>query len=178
MRDPHAQNLVGCCGLFCGLCSKYQSSAPSRCVGCRKGEQHSWCSIWNCCVKKHGLETCAECGEIFKCEIHSRRKVTEWIPSADNLRDIKKNGVNTWLTGQKERLRLVEMLIRDYNEGRSASFYCKICARMPVKMIDQAIKESVKRMKAERIDSSDVKAAARIMKAVMTEMAVEADINL
>jgi hypothetical protein len=29
------KNLVGCCGIYCGLCTKYQSKAPSRCIGCR-----------------------------------------------------------------------------------------------------------------------------------------------
>jgi len=27
------RNLIGCCGIFCGLCTKYQSKAPSRCIG-------------------------------------------------------------------------------------------------------------------------------------------------
>jgi hypothetical protein len=178
MKETHPQNLIGCCGLFCGLCAKYQSTAPSRCIGCRKGEQHSWCSIWNCCVKKHGFETCAECGDVFKCEIFTRRKVTDWVPAADNLKRIRKSGTADLLKEQTERLRLVDELIGKYNEGRSTSFYCKVCARMRIKMIEQAIQESKKRMKAEKIDSSDVKAAAKIMKAVITEIAIKADINL
>jgi hypothetical protein len=177
MKEDPAKHLIGCCGLFCGLCAKYQSTAPSRCIGCRKGEQHSWCSIWNCCVKKHGFETCAECRDVFTCEIFTRRKVTDWVPAADNLRSIKQSGTADWLKEQAGRLRLVDELIRKYNEGRSTGFYCKVCARMPVKMINQAIQESKKRMKAEKVDSSDVKAAAKITKSVMADLAVKADIN-
>ena len=107
MKNNQARNLIGCCGLYCGLCNKYQSKAPSRCIGCKLGEQHSWCSIWNCCVKKHGFETCTECSQIFDCAIFVRRKVAEWIPAADNLRQIKEVGLENWLEEQKERHTLV-----------------------------------------------------------------------
>jgi hypothetical protein len=79
-------------------------------MGCRLGEQHSWCSIWNCCVKKHRFETCTECGEIFDCIIFMRRKVLEWIPAADNLNQIKEVGLESWLREQKERQVLLEEL--------------------------------------------------------------------
>jgi len=46
MEATEEFNLAGPCGIFCGLCTKYQSKAPSRCLGCRLGEQHSWCSFY------------------------------------------------------------------------------------------------------------------------------------
>ena len=173
-----AKDLAGCCGLYCGLCSKYQSKAPSRCLGCRVGEQHSWCSIWNCCVKKHGYEMCTECSEVFNCKIFQRRKVAEWIPAFENLRQIQKVGLEIWLKEQKQRLELVEELLEKYNEGRSMSFYCKVCARMPVDMINRVVKEAEELFACEKIDKSDIKSKAKIVKAVFTGCAVEADINL
>lgn len=178
MKNDEAKNLIGCCGLFCGLCNKYQSKAPSRCVGCKLGEQHSWCSIWICCVKKHGFETCAECDEIFNCTIFTRRKVAEWIPAADNLRQLKEIGLAHFLVDQKERQRLVEELLRDYNEGRSMSFYCKACARMPVAVIHAAIQESKKKLAGERVDEPDVKSKAKMLKAIIKNLALEAGVNL
>jgi hypothetical protein len=162
MKNSEAKSLAGCCGLYCGLCNKYQSKAPSRCIGCKSGEQHSWCSIWNCCVKKHGFETCTECNEIFNCEIFLRRKVAEWIPAADNLRQIKESGLENWLKEQRERQALLEELLGNYNEGRSMSFFCKACARMPVNLIYDAVKESNKKIVSEEIDKSDMKAKAKI----------------
>ncbi len=162
--EKNGNNLVGCCGLYCGLCSKYQSKAPSRCIGCKSGEQHSWCSIWNCCVKKHGFETCAECNEIFKCEIFIRRKVSEWVPAADNLSQIKQNGLDSWLQNQQERQRLVEDLLLNFNEGRSMSFYCRVCSGMPVGSIKEVIIESKKKFIDEEIDDSDIKSKAKILK--------------
>lgn len=178
MKNNEAKNLIGCCGIYCGLCNKYQSKAPSRCIGCKLGEQHSWCSIWNCCVKKHGFETCTECSEIFSCTIFLRRKVAEWIPSADNLRQIKEGGLENWLKEQKERQRLVEQLLQNYNEGRSISFYCKVCARMSIEAIYKAIKEAKKKLISEKADESDMKSKAKILKPIIKDLALRASVNL
>ena len=178
MKDSEAKNLIGCCGLYCGLCNKYQSTAPSRCVGCRLGEQHSWCSIWVCCVKKHGFKTCIECGEIFDCTIFVRRKVTEWIPAAYNLHQISEVGEENWLGDQKERQILLEDLLQNYNEGRLMSLYCKVCARMPIDLIHEAMEEAIRRITGEKADPSDIKSKARIFKSVIENLASGSNIDL
>jgi hypothetical protein len=176
MNGP--DELTGCCGLYCGLCSKYQSKSPSRCTGCRKGEQHSYCSIWNCCVKKHGFAMCTDCDELFKCPIFIRRKVQEWIPAHDNLNHILKAGLKNWLKEQKERLNLLEELLRDYNEGRSMSFYCKACSRMPVKLIRIAIREAEEKLASEKANRSDIKEKAKALKTHLSDLAFEANVRL
>jgi hypothetical protein len=168
------RNLVGCCGLYCGLCSKYQSKAPSRCIGCKLGEQHSWCSIWNCCVKKHGSETCAECGQIFRCPVFLRRKVREWIPAADNLRRIKEGGLEDWLEEQKVKQRLLEKLLHNYNEGRSMGFYSMVCSRMSIELINTAMNGAEKKIADEKTEKSDLKSKAKILKAAIKELASKA----
>ena len=178
MENNKAKNLIGCCGLYCGLCTKYQSKAPSRCIGCKLGEQHSWCSIWNCCVKKHGFDICTECSKIFNCAIFLRRKVAEWTPAVDNLRQIKEDGLENWLEEQKERQALVEELLQNYNEGRSMSFYCKSCTRMPINMINEAMKEAKNRIVSEKIDNSDLKSKAKILKSTIKDITVKSNINM
>ncbi|MEW6620637.1 MAG: DUF3795 domain-containing protein [bacterium] len=178
MKNDEAKSLIGCCGIYCGLCNKYQSKAPSRCIGCKLGEQHSWCNIWNCCVTKRGFETCTECSEIFSCEIFQRRKVTEWIPAADNLRQIKEVGLEHWLQEQKERQRLVEELLQNYNEGRSMNFYCKVCERMSLELINKAIKEAKEKLVREKVDKSDIKSKAKVLKGIMKDLALKANVSL
>jgi hypothetical protein len=178
MQNKLEKSLVGCCGLYCGLCSKYQSKTPSRCIGCSLGEQHSWCSIWNCCVKKHGFDTCTECNEIFNCEIFLRRKVAEWIPAFDNLRQIKEVGLENWLKEQKDRQSLVEELLHNYNEGRSMSFFCKACARMPLNLLYDCVKESKTKIISEKIGKSDIKAKAKILKSTIKDKTVIYNINV
>jgi hypothetical protein len=178
MKQSDAKNLIGCCGLYCGLCNKYQSKGQSRCIGCQLGEQHSWCSIWNCCVKKHSFETCTECSEIFNCPIFIRRKVVEWIPAGDNLRQIKKTGIETWLKEQIKRQTLLEGLLENYNEGRSMSLYCKVCSRMPIDLIDKAIKQAKEKIAGEKVNKSDMKLKAKVLKSIIKDLALEAGINL
>lgn len=161
------KDLIGACGLFCGLCAKYQSKAKSRCIGCKQGEQHSWYSIWNCCVMNHGFETCVECNKIFDCEIFIRRKVAEWIPASDNLRQIKENGLETWLLEQNERQALLELLLEDYNEGRSMNFFCKICAGMPPYLINKALEEAKEKLADDKIDKSEMKLKAKVFKTIV-----------
>ena len=178
IKNSKEKNLVGCCGLYCGLCSKYQSQAASRCIGCKLGEQHSWCSIWNCCVKKRRFETCTECEEVFRCKIFLRRKVAEWIPAADNLRQIKEVSLQDWLNEQRERQKIVEKLLESYNEGRSMSFYCNACARIGIEYINKAIQETKKKLLSDNIDEFDVKSKARILKAAIKDLAIKTNVNL
>jgi hypothetical protein len=178
MNNNEAKNLIGCCGLYCGLCNKYQSTAPSKCIGCKLGEQHSWCSIWNCCVKKHRFETCTECEEVFQCEIFLRRKVAEWIPAADNLHQIKEVGLESWLNEQRERQALLEKLLQSYNEGRSMSFYCKACSRMSIELINKAIEEAKEKFVSEKVAESDMKSKAKILKAIIKDLALKGNVNL
>jgi hypothetical protein len=128
--------------------------------------------------KKHGFLTCIECEEVFRCEIFLRRKVTEWIPAAFNLRMIKEVGLGKWLKEQKERQALLESLLKDYNEGRSMSFYCKACSRMPIELIDKAVKQAKGKFLSEEIDASDIKSKAKIMRAVIKDIALPNSIKL
>jgi hypothetical protein len=178
MKKSKARDLIGCCGLYCGLCTKYQSKAPSRCIGCQLGEQHSWCSIWNCCVKKHGFTTCAECGDVFGCALFQRRRVADWIPAAQNLRQILKAGLESVLDEQEDRRGLLEELLQHYNEGRSMSLYCKACARMPVPLIAGALEETKESIKGAKGDRPDVKSKAMLMKAAIQDLASKASIDL
>lgn len=178
MNVTEARDLTGCCGLYCGLCNKYQSQAASRCVGCQVGLQHEWCSIWNCCVKKRGYFTCTECEELFSCEIHLRRKVVDWVPAAANLRQIQAGGLDAWLAEQMARQELVEALLAEYNEGRSMSFYCKACARLPLEAIQEAMAAAEGLLMRDKIASSDLKSKARQMKAVLQEAADRLEVDL
>lgn len=143
MNLVEEKNLAGCCGIFCGLCTKYQSKAPSRCLGCRLGEQHSWCSTYRCCVMKRGLVTCIECDD-YPCE---RLLRIHWASDQEsrtaqkNLERIREAGLEVWLGEQRERRLLLESLLDNYNDGRSMSFYCIASALMPVELMSRAVNE-------------------------------------
>jgi len=58
------------------------------------------------------------------------------------------------------------------------SFFCKACARVPIELINKAIKEAKKELLSEKVDESDIKSKAKIIKVVIKDLALEANINL
>jgi hypothetical protein len=112
------------------------------------------------------------------CPIFLRRKVAEWIPAAENLRQIEKKGPAFWLKEQKKRRKLLEELLENFNDGRSMSLYCKVCSRMPIDSIGKAIKEAKGMLAAKKTDPSDVKGRAEAFKAVISDSAIKANISL
>lgn len=173
-------NLAGCCGIFCGLCTKYQSKSPSRCIGCRSGEQHSWCSIYRCCVTKKGLTTCAECEE-YPCERYSRRGwgTDQWSRTAqESLNSIRETGMEDWLEKQRKRRLLVEHLLQNYNEGRSMSFYCLATMLMPLELINGALDKLNKGLASNQLNRADMKTKAKTLRGIIQGVAQQHGIEL
>ena len=184
MKTPDERALMGSCGLYCGLCPRYQSNAPSRCLGCHLGEQHSYCSVYRC-VTKRGFTTCAECSE-YPCErllrvLGVEKGLDSFIshkPALDNLDQIKKDGLESHLAEQRERRLLAEHLLANYNEGRSMTLYCTACALMPPRPIKRAIDKMKRSLNQGAVDETDQKKIAKAMRKLIDEAASDLGIDL
>lgn len=167
------------CGIYCGLCTKYQSKAPSRCPGCRISDSHNYCSIYACSTKRRYV-TCVECGD-YPCERFARRKWgSDYVSTGAlaNLDACKGGGRQALLRERKKRRLLVERLIDSYNDGRSITFYCRTCSILPVGEIERAIKEAERVFSNDGVAVTDLKARARILRGVMQSMAEESGVAL
>ena len=181
-EDAH---LAGCCGLYCGLCPRYQSTAPSRCPGCHQGDQRSYCSVCRCCVTKRGLVTCAQC-EDYPCErllrvIGVDVELDSFIshrPALPNLERIRGAGLDVHLREQRQRRRLAEYLLADYNDGRSMTFFCTACALMPPQLVRSAADDATRLGAGGAVDDLDQKAKAKAVRAAIQTKASEAGIDL
>ena len=174
-------NLAGCWGLYCGLCPRYQSNAKSRCEGCKVISLAISCKIYNCCVKKNGLVTCADCRD-WPCErfegfFDGDSFVTHKV-CRPNTERIKKVGLKTWLQEQRERKAMLESLLRNYNEGRSCSFFCIASALVPVALIEKAVDEAKQVIAGNKVGDADIKAKAKILRYVIQDSASTSDIDL
>jgi len=49
---------------------------------------------------------------------------------------------------------------------------------MPVELINKAIKETKKKLIREKVDESDIKSKAKILRAAIEDLALKADVNL
>ncbi len=173
---------VGACGLDCGLCPRYYTEGTSRCPGCAGPgfwQKHPGSPVLNCCVKRKGLEFCSECNE-FPC---SKFKDTDKYDSflthkkmVSNLNFIKKYGIKKFRDQQKKRIKLLETMINNFNDGRSRSFYCIATALLPIKILEKSLKEAKQKLK--EVDVSNMKTRAKILKDILNEAAVKEGIEL
>jgi hypothetical protein len=146
--------LIGCCGISCGLCPRFQSKSKSRCLGCGPDAHCSYCPIFRCCAMKQNHETCADCSE-FPCKRFDR-----WFDSDSfvthqkclpNIQKIRKMGIKRYLKEQEERKRILETMLEKYNPGQCMSLYSLASALMSIESLKKAIKriEGVEKDKAK-----------------------------
>ncbi len=113
------QNFSAFCGLYCAACPMYietqkgtpveiENIGPVRCNGCRSGIVPPWCNdcgIKNCARNKK-IDFCSQC-EDFPCEQMENFKNDKTYPYHtevyDNLRIIKEEGEENWITQMKQR---------------------------------------------------------------------------
>ncbi|MFX1376849.1 MAG: DUF3795 domain-containing protein [Promethearchaeota archaeon] len=175
---------IACCGLDCGLCPTYYTKGQSKCPGCygpNFNSKHPSCSIITCCVKQNKFETCAQCNE-FPCS-----KLKDWDEcdsfichrvSFYNLNLIKEIGIEEFIKQQSKRIRLLEVMLENFNEGRSKSFFCIAAALLPIDDLDHALNESNAQIKSEGIELNDLKTKSKMLKTVLTKYANKRNIVL
>jgi len=176
------RDYAGVCGLYCGLCPRFQSTAPSRCLGCQLGPQHDYCSVYRC-ARKRGYWTCAECDE-YPCERLLRLvgdgadSFLSHRPMLPNLERIREAGLDAHLQEQHERRLLAEQLIAEYNEGRSMTFYCTAVALLSPQLVREALEEMGKMLATGQVEGAEIKAKAKAMKALLQKRADQAGVSL
>lgn len=143
-----------------------------------------YCGVYRC-VTKRGYLTCAECPEYPCTRLKRALKIDDELDSflshrvaLDNLDNIRKFGMDSFLSEQRERRLLARRLIEDYNAGRSMTLYCTACALLPTRVITQAIDRVEKQVSTGAIDRDDRKMLARQMRLELNSLAKRLDINL
>ncbi len=176
--------LLGACGLYCGLCPRHQSTARSRCPGCREGPMRAYCSVFRC-VGKRGADTCADCPKVPCGRLRRALKLDKGLdsfvshrPILDNLALLKTDGLIAFLEEQEERRRLAERLIAHYDAGRSKTLYCTACALLPCRTVERAIAQVEKERSRGTVDPGDLKAAARRMRSLLEAAAADLGTDL
>jgi len=180
---------IGVCGLDCGLCPRYYTVGTSRCPGCCGldfFDKHPSCSFITCCVKKKNPEVCAECSE-FPC---SKFKDTEEYRSLEtssyppyrkiipNLNFIREHGMKIFIEQQRSRIDLLETMIKDFDDGRSRSFFCRAAALLDLASLKNSLDSTKQKLKTDNVKSGDRKIKAKILREILDEFAVKEAVEL
>ncbi len=181
---------IGCCGLDCGLCPRFYTVGPSRCPGCAGPNffnKHPSCSFITCCVRKKNLEVCAECSE-FPCskfksdEEYQQLEGSFSYPSnkkiVPNLNFIKKHGIKKFIARQRSRIKLLETMIKNFDDGRSRSFFCRAAALLDLTSLTSSLNRAAQKIKTDKIKQNDVKKKARILKEIIKKTAFKEGVEL
>jgi len=170
---------IGVCGLDCGLCPRYYTAGPSICPGCAGPgfhDKHPSCSFITCCVKNRGLEVCAECPEFPCVKFKSEEEYKQGMESSSypsykkvysNFNFIKEYGIEKFIEHQNKRIRLLEIMLKNYDDGRSKSFFCRAAIFHDTAALEVSIEEAEKAIMSDKIDQTDMKSKARILKAII-----------
>lgn len=109
------------CGLNCGLCVMRCSGS---CGGCGRGSLP--CGISRC-AREHGIDYCFNCGE-FPCARLSRACGNDtFITHRNQISDLEKAkrvGIGAYLTEQKRKTAVLELMLKQYDSGADGRFYC------------------------------------------------------
>jgi len=179
---------IGCCGLDCGLCSRYFTVGNSKCPGCcgpNFFNKHPSCSYITCCVKKKKLEVCAQCNE-FPCS-----KFESWIEKGGeydsfttykkvklNLDYIRKYGLDIFIKQQRKHIELLEKMLKSFDDGRSKSFYCIATSLLPITDLETSLEKTEQKLKADKIDLDNKKIRSKVLKEFLKESSVRNKVEL
>ena len=173
---------IGVCGLDCGLCPRYHTVGASRCPGCAGSDffdKHPSCSFITCCVKKKNLEVCGECLEFPCSKFKSEQEYQQLTESSSypsykkvlpNLYFIRKNGIEKFVEQQKERMKLLETMIENFDDGRSRSFFCKSAVLIDMVNLKTLLNDAIRRIKTDKIKPNDIKSKAKILRQNLNEV--------
>jgi hypothetical protein len=168
---------IGICGLSCRLCPMFNTSTSSKCKGCKSADRMALgCPFITCAVKKKGVEFCWDCAESETCEKWKKHRQAgkeydsfkSYQKLEDDIEYIKNNSVQAYNEQQKIRESILLRLLKEYNEGRSKSYYCIAATVMDINELENALAEA-------DIESKplDIKDKAKLMHSLLDAIALK-----
>jgi hypothetical protein len=142
---------IGICGLSCRLCPYYQTSSPSRCGGCKSEARIKvGCPFITCALKRKGVEFCWDCSDNEDCpKWRNHRAAGKTADSfkcyqtlEEDIECIKSKGVRFFSEGQLIKERLLREMLKEFNEGRSKSYYCIAATVMQSRELQEALAQA------------------------------------
>jgi len=88
-----------------------------------------------------------------------------------NLNFIKEHGIETFAEQQKRRIGLLEIMIKNFDDGRSKSYYCRAVAFLDIKNLEDSIEMANQKIRSDNINPNDTKTIAGILKDIINKIA-------
>jgi len=168
---------IGTCGLSCRLCPASHTEAVSWCGGCRSESRTAvGCRFITCAVKHNDVDFCWDCRESKTCEKWKKLRESSrehdsfkcYQTLEDDLNFIEKYGIEKFDEQQRSREQLLMEMLKEFNEGRSKSYYCIVATVMKIEELHKALNQA-------RKDSKwlDIKAKSKLLHLILDAIARE-----
>ena len=132
------------------------------------------CPFITCALKKKGIEFCWNCEENETCEKWAKhRKAAKKADSfkcyqklEEDIACIQKNGVDEFEATQKKREQLLKKMLREFNEGRSKSYFCIAATVMEIGESEEALTQA-----HTNSDGLEMKEKSKVLHSILDEIA-------
>ena len=82
-----------------------------------------------------------------------------------NQHFIKRHGIKKFIAQQKKRIKYLEIMLGNFNDGRSRSYFCRAAALLDLRSLENSINQATRKIKADHI--RDMKAKAKVIKEIL-----------
>lgn len=132
------------------------------------------CPFITCAVKRKGIEFCWECEESGTCEKWKNHREAGKIRDSfkcyqtleADISFISQHGVSEFQKIQEQRESLLKEMLKDFNEGRSKSYYCIAATVLELEELEEALS----RARRETV-GLDVRAKSKALHRILDEIA-------
>ncbi|MDL2323697.1 DUF3795 domain-containing protein [Ruminococcaceae bacterium OttesenSCG-928-A16] len=151
--------LFSLCGLNCGLCPNFEENtsaeAAFKCPGCGGAafyQKHPTCAIVSCALRHGGVQYCNLCNEYPCARYNTREPYDSFITYRHVRQDFAKAkgaGFAAYKVDLEEKMRLLQTLLQNYNDGRRKSFFCTAVNLLQPEELKTVLKELAQQTKPE-----------------------------
>ena len=134
------------------------------------------CPFITCAVKRKGIEFCWHCREQHTCERwrkhrkqgKSRDSFVSYQRLEDNIAFVAESGFDAFVAAQEDRKRLLAIMVDQFNDGHSKSFYCIAAAVMEPQEIESALCEA-----RDADTGKDARSKAAMLRSILDRIGAE-----
>lgn len=175
MKNFNRPNLLfSLCGLNCGLCTMH---LDGYCPGCGGGKGNQSCKIARCSMEHNHVEYCYQCVEYPCWKYEGTDTYDSFITHRNRVRDFDKarvDGIDLYNEEQKNKIDILEFLLKDYNDGRKKSFFC-----LAVNLLElEDLRWVLERLQSKSGEDLTLKEKAQMAADLLKEIAVNRNIKL
>jgi len=139
------------------------------------------CPFITCAVKKKGIEFCWDCKESKTCEKWKKHRDAGknrdsfkcYQKLEDDITFIQKEGVDKFEKSQKSREELLKVMLQEFNNGRSKSYFCIAATVLEQEELEEALDKAKKRSQG-----LDLKARSKLLHSILDEIATQKNYHL